>query len=151
MGDHFLFWCNLFNTRETVEKVLWMRAISMWDGVFLDTDFRLPGSAGFCFASCSNVYLFDPTLSSRNDSHRLFRFPGSIFRPFLISGPGLPDGFPQDSKTARSNSDGFDFCHWYAVFRLSKKMLGFDFHISAGLMISIGNLRFLKHASIEDK
>jgi hypothetical protein len=27
-------------------------------------------------------------------------------------------------------------------------MLGFDFHISAGLMISIGNLRFQKHASV---
>jgi len=29
----------------------------------------------------------------RNDFHRLFRFPGSIFYPFFLFDPGLANGF----------------------------------------------------------
>ena len=65
-------------------------------------------------------------------------------------GPGFPNGFLQDFKTAQSDFTGYNFCYKLSIFRLPK-MFGFDVRICLpNRMLSARNLCPQRHTSLEE-
>jgi hypothetical protein len=114
---------------EVIEKIL--KHLGLWD-----LKVRPP----------PNVKVSSVTISiDYSDSH--VPFSGPSFYPE----PDYPDGFVQDFKTERVDSDGCGFCYRSSVF-MQLKMFRYDIHIFSWhqCKLSLGNLQLLRHLIAED-